>query len=178
MSSSVGEDLTSFSLSNEGISQLPNLSVRASPRDANWIERLKEELQTLIAYVKINKQSDSDWFQVNPTDSTGVHWSGHCWLTVSHHKYVFDLTFELPVGYPETPFDICLPELDAKTPKMYHGAKICLSAHFKPLWCKNVPHYGIVHALALGLAPWLAAEIPFLVEEGTIDETDSYKKKK
>ena len=47
---------------------------------------------------------------------------------------------------------------------MYRGGKICLSAHFKPLWARNVPHFGIAHALILGLAPWLAAEIPHLVE--------------
>ena len=66
------------------------------------------------------------------------------------------------------PFEIVLPELDGKTPKMYYGGKICLSAHFKPLWARNVPRFGIVHALVLGLAPWLAAEIPFLVEMNII----------
>jgi hypothetical protein len=34
-----------------------------------------------------------------------------------------------------------------------------LTLHFTPLWAKNVPKFGIAHALALGLAPWLAAEV-------------------
>ena len=68
---------------------------------------------------------------------------------------------------------------------MYRGGLICLDAHFQPLWSKNVPHFGIAHALALGLgllcfedssalisffrkAPWLAAEVPNLIEKGKI----------
>jgi len=30
------------------------------------------------------------------------------------------------------------------------------------------PHFGVAHALCLGLAPWMAAEIPHLVESGII----------
>lgn len=91
------------------------------------------------------------------------------------HKYEFLIQFELPVTYPVTPFEIVLPELDGRTVKMYRGGKICLSAHFKPLWQRNVPGFGIAHALALGLGPYLAAEVPHLVETGQIDESDSYK---
>jgi len=79
-------------------------------------------------------------------------------------KYEFQFNFEIPITYPVTPFEIVLPELDGKTVKMYRGGKICLSAHFKPLWSKNVPRFGVAHALALGLAPWLAAEVPNLVD--------------
>lgn len=35
---------------------------------------------------------------------------------------------------------------------MYRGGKICLSDHFKPLWARNVPKFGISHALALGVS--------------------------
>jgi ufm1-conjugating enzyme 1 len=44
-----------------------------------------------------------------------------------------------------------LPELEGKTLKMYRGGKICLSIHFKPLWARNAPHFGIAHALAMGV---------------------------
>jgi hypothetical protein len=30
------------------------------------------------------------------------------------------------------------------------------------------PHFGFAHALCLGLGPWLAAEVPYLVEAGVI----------
>ena len=77
--------------------------------------------------------------------------------------------------YPTTAPEIVLPELDGKTAKMYRcvdhtihiactlqctdarvsccysGGKICLTDHFKPLWARNVPHFGIAHALALGV---------------------------
>jgi ufm1-conjugating enzyme 1 len=65
---------------------------------------------------------------------------------------------------------------------MYRGGKICLSEltalkmnnpsslgdHFKPLWARNVPKFGIAHALTLGLGPWLAVEVPSLIERGVI----------
>lgn len=53
--------------------------------------------------------------------------------------------------YPTTAPEIALPELDGKTAKMYRGGKICLSDHFKPLWARNVPKFGIGHAMALGV---------------------------
>jgi hypothetical protein len=58
--------------------------------------------------------------------------------------------------------------LHYRTSKMYRGGKICLTIHFKPLWAKNVPHFGIAHAMCLGLAPWMAAEVPHLVESGKV----------
>ena len=48
------------------------------------------------------------------------------------------------------------------------GGKICLSDHFKPLWARNVPKFGIAHAFALGLGPWMAVEIPDLIARGVI----------
>jgi len=48
------------------------------------------------------------------------------------------------------------------------GGIICTTDHFKPLWSKNVPHFGLAHALALGLAPWLAVEIPDLIASGRL----------
>lgn len=95
-------------------------------------------------------------------------WTGKCWYIHEMVKYEFALEFELPVSYPVTPFEIVLPELDGKTVKMYRGGKICLSDHFKPLWAKNVPRFGIAHALAMGLGPWLAAEVPNLVQTGML----------
>lgn len=53
--------------------------------------------------------------------------------------------------YPTTAPEIALPELDGKTAKMYRGGKICLTDHFKPLWARNVPKFGIAHAMALGV---------------------------
>jgi len=50
----------------------------------------------------------------------------------------------------------------------HSGGKICQTVHFQPLWARNVPRFGIAHALALGLGPWLAAEIPDLVARGMI----------
>lgn len=78
------------------------------------------------------------------------------------------LQFDVPATYPATAPEIEIPELEGKTAKMYRGGKICLTIHFKPLWAKNSPHFGIAHALCLGLAPWLAAEVPYLVESGSV----------
>jgi ufm1-conjugating enzyme 1 len=56
------------------------------------------------------------------------------------------------VTYPTTAPEIALPELDGKTAKMYRGGKICLTDHFKPLWARNAPKFGIAHAMALGVS--------------------------
>lgn len=55
------------------------------------------------------------------------------------------------MSYPSTAPEIALPELDGKTAKMFRGGKICLTDHFKPLWARNVPKFGIAHAMALGV---------------------------
>lgn len=34
------------------------------------------------------------------------------------------------------------------------------------------PRFGIAHALCLGLAPWLAAEVPILVDSGMVKHKD------
>ena len=72
------------------------------------------------------------------------------------------------MSYPEVAPELELPELDGKTAKMYRGGKICLDIHFKPLWSKNVPRFGIAHALAMGLGPWMSVEIPDLIKRGQI----------
>ncbi len=43
-----------------------------------------------------------------------------------------------------------------------------VQVHFNPLWQRNVPKFGIAHAMALGMGPWLAAEVPDLVAKGLI----------
>lgn len=126
-----------------------------------------QEIQALIHYIKMNKESDTDWFTIQP-NKDGTHWSGKCWYIHNYIKYEFDLQFDIPATYPTIAPELELPELDGKTAKMYRGGKVCLTIHFKPLWAKNAPHFGVAHALCLGLAPWLAAEIPYLVEEGIV----------
>ena len=43
----------------------------------------------------------------------------------------------------------------------YRGGKICLTDHFKPLWARNVPKFGIAHCMALGV--WLYLNTYFYV---------------
>lgn len=85
-----------------------------------------------------------------------------------YKQYRFQLQFDIPVTYPTTAPELELPSLDGKTVKMYRGGKICLTEHFFPLWARNVPHFGLAHALALGLGPWLAAEVPHLIADGVL----------
>eukprot|EP01118_Nematostelium_gracile_P011739 TRINITY_DN4215_c0_g2_i1.p1 TRINITY_DN4215_c0_g2~~TRINITY_DN4215_c0_g2_i1.p1 ORF type:complete len:202 (+),score=58.72 TRINITY_DN4215_c0_g2_i1:93-608(+) len=155
------------------VQKIPLLTTKAGPRDADlWVKRLKEEYTALIKYVQINKEADNDWFQLE-SNKTGTRWTGKCWYIYNFLRYEFDLEFEIPATYPVTAPELQLPELEGLTPKMYRGGKICLTIHFKPLWAKNVPHFGIAHALALGLAPWLAAEIPHLVDNGKLVHKES-----
>lgn len=152
----------------ETVKKIPLLTVRAGPREKeDWQKRLKEEIQALIKYIQFNKATDSDWFTIN-SSKDGINWTGKCWYVHNLHKHQFDFEFEVPATYPATSPEIKIPELDGKTAKMYRGGAICLTVHFKPLWAKNSPHFGIAHALCLGLAPWLAAEIPYMVDQGDI----------
>ncbi|KAL7737606.1 hypothetical protein ACLKA6_007717 [Drosophila palustris] len=154
------------------LSSIPLLQIRAGPREKDvWVQRLKEEYQALIKYVENNKQSGSDWFRLE-SNKEGTKWFGKCWYMHNLLKYEFDIEFDIPVTYPTTAPEIALPELDGKTAKMYRGGKICLTDHFKPLWARNVPKFGIAHAMALGLAPWLAVEVPDLIEKGIITYKD------
>ncbi|KJE95940.1 ubiquitin-fold modifier-conjugating enzyme 1 [Capsaspora owczarzaki ATCC 30864] len=150
------------------LAKIPLLKTRAGPRDGDaWILRLKEEYAALIKYVQNNKEADNDWFRLE-SNKDGTRWFGKCWFVHDLLKYEFDVEFDIPVTYPETAPELALPELDGKTAKMYREGKICLTDHFKPLWARNVPRFGIAHALALGLGPWLAVEIPDLVEKKLI----------
>lgn len=125
-------------------------------------------MQTVRAqYVQINKANDNDFFTIESNEK-GTSWFGKAWCIHNMLKYEFDLRFDIPVTYPATNPEIELPELDGKTAKMYRGGKICLTDHFQPLWNRNVPRFGIAHALCLGLGPWLAVEIPAMIEAGQV----------
>jgi ufm1-conjugating enzyme 1 len=138
-------------LTKRTVHQIPHLKTRAGPRDniSEWNARLKEEYLVLIQYVKQNKENDSDWFSIK-SNKEGTKWEGKCWYYYENIKYEFGICFDMPITYPTTAPEIKIPELDGKTTKMYHGGKICLTIHFHPLWSKNVPRFGVAHALALG----------------------------
>lgn len=136
------------------VDKIPLLTVKAGPKDAKWEERLKEEYSALIAYVRMNQEEDNEWFEIEP-NADNTKWKGRCWYFYNFQKYEFVLQFEIPATYPDTPIELELPELDGKTPKMYRGGKICLDIHFAPLWGKNVPKFGIAHALALAVKSYL-----------------------
>jgi len=150
------------------LADIPVCRTKAGPRDGQlWMSRLKEEYNALIKYVEMNKLNDTDWFRLE-SNADGTRWFGRCWHHHNMIKYQFDIEFDIAVTYPVTAPEIALPQLDGKTAKMYRGGKICLSDHFQPLWARNVPKFGIAHAFALGLAPWLAVEVAELVERGLI----------
>ena len=154
------------------LAAIPLLKTKASPRDGDiWVNRLKEEYQSLIKYVSNNKEQDNDWFRLE-SNKEGTRWWGKCWYIHNLMKFEFEVEFDIPVTYPSTAPEIAIPELDGKTAKMYRGGKICLTDHFKPLWARNVPKFGISHAMALGLGPWLAVEIPDLIEKGLVVHKD------
>ncbi|MGH0165340.1 UNVERIFIED_CONTAM: hypothetical protein FKN15_069099 [Acipenser sinensis] len=70
------------------------------------------------------------------------------WVQRLREEYL--ALIKIPVTYPATAPEVAIPELDGKTAKMYRGGKICLTDHFKPLWARNVPKFGLAHLMALG----------------------------
>lgn len=154
------------------LASIPLMRTNAGPRNGDlWVKRLREEYESLIQYVKNNKAADNDWFHLEANEE-GTRWFGTCWYFHEKRKYEFDVEFDVPVLYPSTAPEIALPGLDGLTAKMYRGGKICMTDHFKPLWAKNAPKFGIAHAMALGLGPWLAVEIPEMIGKGVIQHKD------
>lgn len=50
---------------------------------------------------------------------------------------------------------------------------ICVVIRLTPFFvARDSPRFGIAHALCLGLAPWLAAEVPILVDSGMVKHKD------
>uniref|UniRef100_A0A8K9XI22 Ubiquitin-fold modifier-conjugating enzyme 1 n=1 Tax=Oncorhynchus mykiss TaxID=8022 RepID=A0A8K9XI22_ONCMY len=145
------------------VSEIPLLKTNSGPRDKElWVQRLREEYLALIKYVENNKTADNDWFRLE-SNKEGTR-SDTQTLVLSRYQHFYFI----PVTYPSTAPEVAIPELDGKTAKMYRGGKICLTDHFKPLWARNVPKFGLAHLMALGLGPWLAVEIPDLISKGLI----------
>jgi hypothetical protein len=42
----------------------------------------EQELQALITYIQMNKDSDTDWFTIQPEDG-GKAWKGKCWCVAA-----------------------------------------------------------------------------------------------
>ena len=100
------------------LSGIPLCKTKAGPRDKEvWVNRLKEEYQSLIKYVSNNKEADNDWFRLE-SNKEGTRWFGKCWHYHNQLKYEFDVEFDIPVTYPMTAPEIALPELDGKTAKV------------------------------------------------------------
>ncbi|CAF5053011.1 unnamed protein product, partial [Rotaria sp. Silwood1] len=76
------------------LSNIPLLKTKASPRDGEqWRQRLKEELQSLIQYVKNNKDADNDWFRLE-SNQEGTRWWGKAWTIQDMLRYEFDIEFD------------------------------------------------------------------------------------
>ena len=76
----------------EAANKIPLLTVHAGPKDAAWKDRLKEELKSLITYVKSNKENDNDWFKIQ-SDKEGKSWFGTCSCMYNLVRYEFKLQF-------------------------------------------------------------------------------------
>lgn len=47
------------------LEKLPLMKITAGPHDKEmWKKRQEEELKSLIAFIKVNKESDNDWFTI------------------------------------------------------------------------------------------------------------------
>jgi ufm1-conjugating enzyme 1 len=152
-------------------SRIPLLSVKAGPNDEGWTLRVKEELRSLIACIAANKAEDAHWFLLQPSPD-GKQWTGSCWHYYKNVKYDFAVEFAIPSAYPQCPPEIIIKRTIGLTSKQYTNGAICFDSHLAPLWHRNVPTYGIAHAMQLGLSTWLAVEVPELVEAGKLQCVD------
>ena len=57
------------------VGKIPILKTNAGPRDKEaWVARLKEEYNSLITYIKSNKESDTDWFRLEANKEGILLW--------------------------------------------------------------------------------------------------------
>lgn len=54
------------------------MTITSLPNPANLAP---QELQALIKYIQLNKDTDSDWFTIQPK-AGGQSWAGKCWYVV------------------------------------------------------------------------------------------------
>ena len=139
-----------------------------TPMDERWNTRLRQEVAALISLIKKDKENSQGWFTLRPENERGITWKGTCMKWHKDLKYEFALQVVLPATYPLSPPEISLPELKEKSEKLYRGGHICLDIHFTPVWHERKGAGGIAFALVHGLGPWLASEIPVMVERGVL----------
>ena len=141
----------------------------ATPLDGErWKTRLRQELAALIKLIKQDKGKGQGWFTLRPENEQGIEWKGTCMTWHKDVKHEFELVVVLPATYPASPPEISLPQLKEKSEKLYRGGHICLDIHFTPAWHQRKGAGGIAFALVQGLAPWLASEVPLMVERGLL----------
>ena len=75
-----------------------------------------------------------------------------CSLSLLVFSLLLPLLFLLPLPAPTTCFCLSFISLASLFNLLRSGGKICLTDHFKPLWARNVPRFGIAHAMALGVS--------------------------
>ena len=57
------------------VGKIPILKTNAGPRDKEaWVARLKEEYNSLITYIKSNKEPDTDWFRLEANKEGILLW--------------------------------------------------------------------------------------------------------
>lgn len=104
------------------LQSIPLLQTKASPRDKEWTQRLKEEYLALIKvrkieiklslgqvahieiisqYVEKNKASDCDWFRLE-SNKEGTKWMGKCWHVHELLKYEFEIEFDVNNKFTQT----------------------------------------------------------------------------
>ncbi|KAK1858862.1 hypothetical protein I4F81_001462 [Pyropia yezoensis] len=166
--------------------QLPPLTVKAGPLAEGWPARHQEELATFAAAVEVNRQSQREWFSITPND-TGTRWTGTCWAYFLNRRFQLDVVLTLPPAFPLEPPAVALPALAAATAAAAATAttatttaatsagadadgRVLPSAQFADAWARRAPAWGVVHALAAGLGPWLAVHVPDLVAQGVVVE--------
>jgi hypothetical protein len=62
----------------------------------------------------------NSWFH-NASSFVPFRWTGKCWSYHEGLRYEFELQFEIPVTYPVTNPDLCLPELEVRSPLVMGG---------------------------------------------------------
>ncbi|TET89082.1 MAG: hypothetical protein E3J35_11075 [Methanomassiliicoccales archaeon] len=139
----------------------------ASPRDDDWLFRVKEEKYALEKFSEyLRFLEGNEWFTLGPIDERATRWKG----VVNGWGYEFDMEMVLKDAYPTTPPAVRIPELmkytDRKLDDSVLGLRICDMHMEQNFWWDE--HSGIALYLKREVSYWVQSVIESMKEKGWI----------
>jgi len=140
-------------------------STIASPKDADWNLRAKEELYALSKFSEYLRYLESfEWFTLKPTGGNAKSWIG----SVRYEDKKYNMELVLKDAYPYTPPAVRIPELmtftDRKIDDEILGLRLCDMHMEQNYWWDEF--CGIALYLKREVSYWVQSVIQDMTKKG------------